>query len=250
MHRFFVAPSALQHQTVTLTGPQAHQIAVVLRLRPGERIVVLDNSGWQYLVELQTVTPQRVVGRIGERSLATTEPRVKLTLYQGLIRAPKFELVLQKCTEIGVVAFVPVLCARSLVTSADETRPAKFERWQRIIAEAAEQSGRGKLPVLHPVTTFGQACRQARGLALLAHERAPARPLRAVLQTVERPFAVSLFIGPEGGFAPEEVAQAQDYGIVPVALGPRILRAETAAIVATALVLYTLGDMDEPSYGG
>lgn len=255
MQRFFVQPGAISQDAVLLGGPQAHQVISVLRMKQGEHCYVLDNTGWQYEVEVVEIRSGEVKAKVVSRSLVTTEPRTKITIYQGLLKADRFEFVLQKGTELGVVAFVPTICDRSVVGTLDDGRSGKLARWSRIIAEAAEQSGRGKLPVLQPAAVFRQACSQARGISLIPWEEEGSRHLRDSLRqlTVDgagearsvrtRPFAVNLFIGPEGGFEPDEVATAQRYGIVPVTLGPRILRAETAAIVAASAVLYELGDL-------
>jgi 16S rRNA (uracil1498-N3)-methyltransferase len=265
MHSFFVDPDVIRAGTASIDGDQAHQISQVLRLRPGEYIGLLDDSGWQYEVVVES-TGRQVTGRVIGRSLVATEPRTKITLYQGLIRGPRFDLVLQKCTEIGVVAFVPTICDRSVVAHFATEKGGKQDRWHRIVTEAAEQSGRGKRPIIRPAMLFQQACEHVRGLALIPWEGEDALGLREVLRegihatdrdyvesaprsVGQRPFSVSLFIGPEGGFTPEEVATARGYGIVPVSLGPRILRAETAAIVASSIALAEFGDLDPAAQG-
>lgn len=255
-HHFFVALESVRRGTITIAGQQAHQIVNVLRLGPGERIVVLDNSGWQYDVEIVSVQSGEVTCQVKAKSLVTTEPRTKITLYQGLLRSNNFEFVLQKCTELGVVAFVPMITERSLVGDIEEVRAAKMERWRKIIAEAAEQAGRGKLPTLRPAVLFQQACEEARGTSLIAWESQKGTSPRSVLRKERlgpgdqesghpaRPFTINLFIGPEGGFSPAEIMSARAHGIEPVGLGARILRAETAALVATTLALYEAGDME------
>ena len=247
MQRFFVPPDRLKKGVVEFTADQAHQLDAVLRARPGDHVTVLDNAGWVYNVELSVVS-RDARGVVQSRRLAPGEPRMKVTLYPALLKSDKLEYVLQKCTEVGVTAFVPVLADRCTVgSSASENRR---QRWERIIAEAAEQSERGRLPQLFPVTLLGQAFEQARGLSFIAWERGERPSLRSVLaEKLEevrgpRPFAVNLFVGPEGGFAEAEVEQARAYGLVPVSLGPRILRAETAAVVGATLILASSGDLE------
>ncbi|MHB1417621.1 MAG: RsmE family RNA methyltransferase, partial [Chloroflexota bacterium] len=161
---------------------------------------------------------------------------------------------LQKCTELGAVGFVPLITARTVIGSVAEVGDQRIQRWQRIVVEAAEQSGRGRLPVLHPAQIFQSGCERAAGLSLIPWEEEKERGLRTVLRerfapptagtsARGRPFAVNIFVGPEGGFTPEEVALAKRYGIVPVTLGPRILRAETAPVVVSAAVLYEAADL-------
>jgi len=238
---------------VEITGPLTHQIRNVLRLEPGDRVILLDNSGWEYQVELGEVGRERVTGQIMQKSLATSEPRTKITLYQSLLRARGFESVLQKCTEVGVVAFVPVVAARCIISSLEDIGEKKLERWRRIILEAAEQSRRGRLPVLRPALMLRQAWQETSrgGLTIVPWEEAGSgmpdqkNGLRSILRGAQpTPFSVNLFIGPEGGFTPQEVEQGQRYGAIPVTLGPRILRAETAGVVAAAAILYELGDME------
>jgi len=259
MHRFFIPPAWFKGDTVTLEGTVVHQIKNVLRLKSGDLIVVLDDSGWEYKVRLTTVGHKQVGGRIEHKVLARTEPRAKITLYQSMLKGRNFEWVLQKGTELGIVEFVPMVSSRCVIASLDDVSKPKLGRWQRIVVEAAEQSSRGRLPRLHAPLLFPQACERARraDLALLPWEGERMRSLRSMLvdsgyvvtkvqgkaSFIRRPFSISLFIGPEGGFTIREVDQARRYGVAPVSLGPRILRAETAALVATTIVLYQLGDM-------
>ena len=250
MPRFFVPSACIQHGRIELPPDQARQISVVLRLRPGEHIAVLDSLGWIYDVELSEVGANTGAGVVCSRRLAPNEPRTKLTLYPALLKSDKLELVLQKCTELGASGFAPVISDRCNVGSiVSENRRL---RWERIIVEAAEQSERGRLPQLYPALVFQQACEQTRGrgLSFIARERGERPSLRSELAArVEpvsgsRPFAINLFVGPEGGFTDEEVSVAISYGIIPVSLGPRILRAETAAIAGATLVMAFAGDLE------
>jgi len=247
MHRFFITPAQRAGQTVRFNDEQAHQLRRVLRARPGERVFVLDGAGWQAEITLDEVSAGRVVGRITAESAAGGEPVIRLTLFQSLLKREKFEWVLQKGTEVGVAVFAPVITRRGLVRG-DEVGPEKLDRWRRIVKEAAEQAGRGALPELRPPVTFAAATVEAAARGEAAHDRAllawegDGQPLREVLRGAAGG-RVALFIGPEGGYDPAEVAQAEACGITPVTLGRRVLRTETAAIVGAALVLYELGEM-------
>jgi 16S rRNA (uracil1498-N3)-methyltransferase len=279
-YRFFVDADALHGRDVLLEDAElAHQLGVVLRLRAGEHVLILDNSGWQYVVAIQAIERDRVAGRIERKELAGGEPRTKLTLYLALMRPERFEWVLQKGTELGVSAFVPVICERSTIADAGELSERKAERWQRIVREAAEQSRRGKLPRLAPALLFPAACDQAsrRGQALLLWEGAGVTSLRRALRAADEPpvhqqftteergtrrstldhgaatsdyqpsshpFSVALFSGPEGGFSAGEFETAARYGIMAVTLGPRTLRAETAPLVAASALFYEMGDLE------
>jgi 16S rRNA (uracil1498-N3)-methyltransferase len=247
MFRFFVPAAWLEHEEVTIVGPLVHRLRNVLRLRPGAHIILLDNSGWEHETELTHVSTQRVEGRVVHKSVATGEPRTKITLYQALLKLSKFEWVLQKCTELGIVGFVPVITERCIIGSLEDISKTKTERWWRILVEAAEQSRRGRLPALRPAIMFSTACEAAirDGLTLFPWEEEQERSLRSVLRETERPpFSINIFIGPEGGFTQAEVAQAQSYGALPVTLGPRILRAETAGLVAATAILHEFGDLE------
>jgi len=245
MQRFFVSPKAVAAERVTLDGELAHQIAHVLRLTPGDHILVLDNSGWQMETELTEVSGQQVAGSIVRRSLARGEPRIKISLYQGILRANHLEFALQKGAELGVVEFVPMITSRCVIANLDDVNK-KSERWERIIREAAELSQRGRLPHLEPALMFMQACERARnagGLFLLPWEEEKEVSLQSVLSASPLSFTISLFVGPEGGFTGDEARLARAYGARTVSLGPRILRAETAGLVAAAIMLYVAGDM-------
>lgn len=224
---------------------QAHQIRRVLRLKAGDRVLALDGGGWQYEVVLDEVSQGRVTGVVGLKTAAGGEPAVRLTLFQALLRREKFEWILQKGTEIGVDTFVPMLTRRSLIRDADDVKPDRLDRWQRIIKEASEQSGRGLLPRLLPPVSFESAVTESRTCdrALIAWEGPVQTSIRGALAGQSNFANVALYIGPEGGFEADEVREAAGFGAIPVTLGRRILRTETAAVVGAALILYELGEM-------
>jgi len=241
MHRFFIPPEWVKGERVSLTGEPAHQIVHVLRLKPKDHIILLDNSGWEYEVEIDQIGPGLIQGKVIGKCLSATEPRVKVTLCQALLRTEKFEFILQKGVELGVSVFVPFASERCVVRKPGEN---KIARWRKIIQEAAEQSGRASLPALHPVVSFREACDSACGASILLWEQEKSLSLSRILK--ELPFRASqtfnVFIGPEGGFPPAEVAYAQSHGIVPVSLGRRILRAETAGLAVVVALLYERGE--------
>ncbi len=246
MNRFFVEPALVAGPEVRLEGEIAHQISRVLRLEPGAKILLLDGLGFEYEVELKVVQhlskTNIALGRIVERREATGEPKVRLTLYQALLKGEKFDFVLQKGTEVGVSGFVPLLTERCV------SQAARPDRWKKIIREAAEQSRRGKLPELvEKPLTLSEA---------LDRIKSPGQPVgpTAFMAWEEEQFLsfhqlpagiteLAILIGPEGGFSKSEAAQAQAAGVKTISLGKRILRAETAGPIATALALYQLEDM-------
>ena len=239
---------------ITLPPAIAQQARTVLRLRNGDVVTLLDDSGDAWPVTLHEVARERVTGHLGTPYPVATEPTHHVILYQALIKAAKFEVVVQKGTEIGISSFVPLITARS-VSGLEEASAQKIGRWRTIATEAAEQSERGHIPTIsapQSLATVLQAL-TATDSALIAWEEAQhaiAAPLtihRALAYTEKsqprKVGAIHLFIGPEGGFTAEEIALAQHHGGQIVTLGPRILRAETAAIVAATLTLSALGDI-------
>jgi 16S rRNA (uracil1498-N3)-methyltransferase len=247
-HRFFMSPESIAQDRVSFDAAHAHQLRNVLRMRPGEHVIVLDNSGREYDVELTDIGRDFAAGRVCAQWVACTEPSLSLTLYQSSIKGDRFEWVLQKGTELGVAAFVPMFSKRSVLTNA-ERMEKKRPRWERIIREAAEQSHRGRLPVLAPPLPFTQACQESvlchdLSLILWTGATGTEASLPGVLHSLaHRPKSIALLVGPEGGFDPEEVTLAQRQGIQAVTLGPRILRAETAGMASATIVMSELGEM-------
>ncbi len=242
--RFFVPRGSVRARNVTLGPDMAHRLGRVLRLRRGDRVILAEGGLREYEAQITGISGHAVTALVVAEREAPPEPDLKLSLYQSLIRANRFDLVLEKCTEVGISRFVPIVAARSQVQADGEGATSRTERWQRIITEAAEQCGRGRPPPVDAPVPFEEALTQARGLKLLPWEGERGRSLRGYLAGMaERPRAVSLFIGPEGGFEPAEIELGRSQGVALVSLGPRILRSETAAIVASALVLDALGEM-------
>lgn len=279
MHRFFVQPELLKEAGIEITLPKelAHQVRDVLHLNLDERLLLLDNSGDEVLASVSKTSKTVVEVRLLERRPGKSEPAVRIILCQGLLKSARFEWVLEKGTELGVTVFSPILCRRSMA-GLEEAGPSKIQRWQRILQEAAEQSGRSRLPELMPIRPLMHALNDIPpgALAIMPWEEEHARTLRDVLHSFgnlnvsninvgagealsgggtlaspsswvpthpsppHTPITVLLFIGPEGGLMTEEIALAQRYGVQVVTLGSRILRAETAALFAVANVMYEL----------
>jgi 16S rRNA (uracil1498-N3)-methyltransferase len=250
MNRFFLPTDCINAGEVRFPENISHQISQVLRLKTGEEIVVLDNSGFEYRVEIVQVSAHAVTGKITARQPALAEPAGRVTLYLSLTQREKFEWMLQKCTEAGAAAFVPVISSRGLVQT-EQDASSKLERWRRIICEAAEQSGRGLLPTLSHAIKFGQALQTVDPdqLVLFLWEKEKSLSLREAISTylqhstTNTDRKAAIFIGPEGGYSDQEADLARRSGSVLVTMGKRILRMETAALVATALTLYEFGDM-------
>ncbi|MFQ6019940.1 MAG: RsmE family RNA methyltransferase [Dehalococcoidia bacterium] len=244
MPRFFLPPEAIHGREAVLPPTLARRLYRVLRLHPGERLLLVDGSGKEYEAELTSLSAAGGTAVVTAEREAANEPGLRLVLYPSLIKANRFDLVLEKGTELGVTAFAPVVCQRSVARPDDPA--AKAERWRRLVLEAAEQCGRARSPDVSPPLPFAQAMGSAPGLKLLPWEGESALGMRSFLQGLEGPVdTVSLFLGPEGGFTAAEVELARRQGAAVVSLGRRILRAETAAIVAAAIVLHELGEMGD-----
>jgi 16S rRNA (uracil1498-N3)-methyltransferase len=245
MNRFFVPPESIQADCVHFSEPISRQMVQVLRLSPDTYVTVLDGTGKEFRVRLTELSAKASEGQIESEGRAAGEPETLLTLFLCLTQREKFEWMLQKCTEVGASRFVPVISSRSLVQSATDVLN-KYERWQRILQEAAEQSYRGKVPTLEPPLRFDQAVKLAEATGaccLIPWEEEKTLSLQEALQ-IRPSREVILLIGPEGGFSSEEVTLARKANFLSVTLGQRILRMETAAMVASALVLYERGEMN------
>lgn len=238
LRRFFVdtAPGGGE---VTLTGDLAHRLVRVLRYRPGDQFILATGAPMEHVVRVEAATPRSItLNIVGERP-APTEPSVDVTLYQSLIRANRFDFAIEKCTEIGVARFVPVINERTQVQ--EEAGSSRAERWRRIIVEAAEQCGRGRLPDIGQPVAFAEALASAPGLKVVPWEDERTTRLADHLRSVSPgPRSVSVFIGPEGGYTEAEIEAARAAGAVLVTLGRRVLRSETAAAVACGIVLHEL----------
>lgn len=241
MPKFFVSPREIEGKKIILTGDDEKHIKTVLRAREGEEITVCDGEGMDYQCRILSLE-KGVVTEILSSAPCDVEPETKITLYQGLPKADKMEWIIQKCVELGVERIVPVSTERAIV-KLDKKEGKKLERWQKIAEAAAKQSGRGIIPQMgERVLSFGEAVVEATKLdgALIPYEKEEERGIRQFVRDFSGK-SIGVFIGPEGGFSPEEVALAEEAGILPVTLGKRILRTETAGMTTVALLLYELG---------
>lgn len=243
MPKFFVENTEIQENEcqVQLSGENEKHIKTVLRAKIGEEITVCDGAGMDYLCEIVSLE-DGVTAKILQKMPSEAEPKTQITLYQGLPKADKMELIIQKCVELGVVKIVPVATTRAIV-KLDKKESKKIERWQKIAEAAAKQSGRGIIPQMgERVLTFAQAVQEAKALdlAIIPYEKEQEQDLHTIVKQFSGQ-SIGIFIGPEGGFAEEEIALAQQNGVQSVTLGKRILRTETAGMTTVAILLYELG---------
>lgn len=249
MNRFFVKPSQVCHaeNEITIAGEDVKHISKVLRLSIGENIEVCDEE-WDYIVCITQISKAAVTASILKKNKLITEAPLRVTLYQSIPKGVKMELILQKTTEMGIAAVVPVLTDRAVVQLKDlKDKEKKTERWCRITEEAAKQSKRGIIPQVHLPLTFKEAIRHSseNELNILAYEKESKNGLKQLLSNYKDKdiTQIGLWIGPEGGFTEEEIRLALEHGISTVSLGPRILRTETAGFALLSMVMYELGDL-------
>jgi 16S rRNA (uracil1498-N3)-methyltransferase len=234
INRFFVEESQVIGQPYCFGREYSHQIRSVLHLHQGEKVMILDNSGFEYSGVISNLEPVTVM--VNNCAPCHSEPSVEIHLFFGLLKGDKIDDVFAKGTELGVGHFHPMMTTRCV---ARDPGPSKRTRWERIVKEAAEQSGRGRLPTIHDLSVFEDACKHVVGTGIIPWEEeefssvADSLPLNAK--------KVSIYIGPEGGFEEPEIVLARRHGIVSVTLGSRILRADTASLASVTAVMFYLG---------
>lgn len=244
MNHFFVRPEDIEKETAVIRGGDVNHIRNVLRMKEGEELLLSDGEGNDYHCEIAEVKEEEVLCRILDTETSRTEPSVKFFLFQGLPKADKLEHIIQKSVELGVYEIIPVQTARAVVRYDEKKRKAKRERWQKIAEGAAKQSRRGIIPEVRPVMSFPEAVEAAKDLDLVLIPYENYKDMKATKETIAgiRPgMKVGIFIGPEGGFAQEEVALAKEAAkAVPICLGSRILRTETAPLMLLSVLMFSL----------
>ena len=242
MVRFFAEPEELKGDSLVLTGENA-QHAKVLRLKAGEEVLVCDGQGMECLCEVTGFNPGELYLTVKQRRVSETEAAVKVSIYMAFPKADKLEHVIQKATELGAYEIVAFPSGRCISKPDEKSLKKKLERWQKIAASAAEQSGRGLVPQVIALGSYQEALARAAQAdkALMFYENERATTLRMALETGSYK-TVSLLTGPEGGLEEKEVAQAQDAGLQVCTLGKRILRCETAPLCALSAVMYHVGE--------
>ena len=240
MARFFVSPEELEGDSIVLTGENA-QHAKVLRLKMNEQVLVCDGAGQECLC--QVVDPLEYRLEVLERRISANEPAVEVSIYMAFPKADKLEHVIQKATELGVYEIVAFPSGRCVSKPDEKSLKKKLERWQKIAASAAEQSGRGRIPEVIVLPSYKAALERAAKAdkALMFYENEHAVTLRMALEAGEWK-TVSLLTGPEGGLEEKEVEQAKAAGLQVCTLGARILRCETAPLCALSAVMYAAGE--------
>ena len=235
MRRFFC--ENITQGTATITGDDAHHISRVLRMKAGDALSLCDGAGNEFDAVITAISQDAVSCTVGERHASEAESPVRVTLFQCLPKTGKMELIVQKCTELGVYSVVPVVSARCVVVP-NKDYDKKRERYNRVALEAAKQSRRGMIPTVLPLIELKKIDVKAFDLFLVAYEDENTVSLKQSLRAAKQPATIALLIGPEGGLEEGEVAQLVKAGAKSVSLGPRILRTETAGMAMLAQTLY------------
>lgn len=243
MGRFFVADSQIAGDAITIIGDDARHLIQVLRAQPGQAVEVSDGT-FVYHTRIRDIDNGAVSLNIIEKTESRAEPRLFVTLYQAIAKGERMDWAVQKAVELGVGRIVPVLTKHTVVQLDASKAGKRTERYQRIAAEAAKQCRRDIVPEVTAPLLFAETITEAQSpLKLIAWE-GEEQGLAGVLQSAEFPPAADICIGPEGGFAPEEVEAALAAGWRSVGLGPRILRTETAGIALMSVLMYWAGEME------
>lgn len=244
MYRFYIREEQIGADEIRIIGGDVNHIKNVLRLEAGDWVVACDGAGKDYVSRIQALEMDQVVLHVEKIQATGTELPAKITLFQGLPKKDKMELIIQKAVELGVYEIVPVMMKRCVVRLQEEKKiRKKQERWQAIAEAAAKQCDRGIIPVVHAPVSMEQAFDMAEGIEynMIPYElQEGIETSREIVGEACRHASVGIFIGPEGGFEPEEVEQAVERQIHPLTLGRRILRTETAGMALLSILMFQM----------
>ena len=240
MYHFFAEHENIHDSYIDIVGSDVNHIKNVLRFKEGDKLLISSGDNVDYECSIASMSDEYIRADILSKDEQGKELPSRIILFQGLPKADKMELVIQKCIEIGVDSIVPVKTEHTVV-KLDGKEEKKISRWNKIAESAAKQCGRGKIPVVENVMTFKQAVEKAKSLdmAIIPYEKEEKNTLKAVTKEFKGT-SIGVFIGPEGGFSSDEIALAGENGITSVTLGKRILRTETAGLVTSVILLYEL----------
>lgn len=243
MYQFYTTLDKIEERQATIVGSDVNHIRNVLRMKPSEVVRIADGLGACYEGEIGEITSDQVIVRLTGNRVESTELPIRVTLFQGLPKSDKMELIIQKNTELGVGAIVPVATERAVVKLDEKKADGKVKRWNGIAEAAAKQSKRTLIPEVCPVISFKKALAEAEkyDVKLMPYENAEGMAFtRRCIEEIRPGAKVAVFIGPEGGFSEAEVEAASVAGFVPVTLGRRILRTETAGMCVLSMLGYVL----------
>lgn len=246
MHKFFVSNENIVDEWVNIIGDDVKHIYKVLRLNIGDKICINNCSGQEYLAEIKEIDKKEVKAQILEKMDTDNESSINVTIYQGLPKASKMDLIVQKNTELGVKEITPVITDR-VVVKGELKEYKKVDRWNRIALEACKQSKRSYIPKINSPLEFDQMLEELSNFQLIVvpYENKKAYGIKKLVEDIKELQIknVAIVIGPEGGFEYKEIAKLQEMGAYIVTLGPRILRTETAGFTCLSIIMYELGDL-------
>lgn len=243
MYRFFADIASNVQDEIIITGDDVNHIKNVLRLNEGEHITISDGCNREYVCLISSLEEDRVVTKIEDVLGTNAELDTEIILFQGYPKSDKMELIIQKVTELGVSKIVPVMTKRTVVKLDDKKAAKKIERFNSIALAAAKQSKRGIIPEVMPVMSYKKALEYASTLDMniVPYEDAEGiEHSRKVIDSIKGKKTLGIFIGPEGGFASEEIEMAMDIGAIPITLGHRILRTETAGLAVMSIIMFNI----------
>lgn len=243
MNQFFVEESQIQGSEIIIEGTDVNHIKNVLRMKTGEEVMISNGTDKHYICSIMTISEQQVVAKIVDIDTNSTELPVKLYLFQGLPKADKMELIIQKSVELGVHEIIPVAMKRCVVKLDAKKEKSKLARWQGIAESAAKQSKRMVIPNISRVMNFKEAVAYAKSLDynIIPYEFANGMERsKQVVKSLGQYKSVGIFIGPEGGFEEAEIAYAKESNMQIISLGKRILRTETAGLTALSIIMFEL----------
>ena len=242
MRRFFVE-HPIKEEQVALKGKEHKHLSRVLRIKKGDSVILFDGSGKDFIGKVIKITENSSIIRIEKIAESNTESPLDLTLIMGIIKGKTMEEIIRHVTELGVRSILPIFTERSIPKWGKEEQEKRVKKWQIIAKEATKQCGRTKPPEIFTILSFSKAISiKEDGIHLIFWEE-ETKGLKKILESVKYDNMISIAIGPEGGFSKEEIEDAKKRGWIPVSLGKRILRAETAAITAAALIQHIFGDL-------
>lgn len=245
MHRFFINKDNIINNEIIIKDDEVKHIKNSLRLNEDDIITVCDGEKKEYKVKISEISKDYVKGIIIDDYIIKSESNIDIVLYQGLPKSSKMDLIIQKCTELGVAKIVPVITSRTVVKISDRKKELKkVDRWAKIAKEASKQSKRGKIPIVEDIISFSEMlnnlCNEEN--IIVPYENENKTGIKQIL-TNTKGRKINIIIGPEGGFEDEEINELKKLNAKIVTLGPRILRTETAGFTAITIVMYELGDL-------
>lgn len=248
MHRFIVDPKSIHNGHLRIYGDDLKHLRKVLRLGPGDSINVFDGTGKEFEAKLLSVDKTCALAEITASFQTEAEPEINLTLFQGLLKGEKMDLIIQKGVELGVRSIIPVITDRTVVQVDNNKSEKKALRWSKIAREASKQCRRAMVPHISEPISFDEAISESKRYeaALLLYENESKKCLKETLKcyNINKIRDIALFVGPEGGFAHQEVEDCANLGYDIVSLGKRILRVETATISVLSIIMYEMGEIN------